>query len=390
MFAKRTNWNRQKNRLALELEAARGEGKRILDLSVSNPTRCGFALDVEGILNALADRGALDYDPCPSGLQSARQVVAAYYADRGERVSPDDILMTASTSEAYSFIFRAICNPGDEILLPAPSYPLFDFLAAIQDVRVERYSLLYDHGWQTDFHSLERNINARTKALVAVHPNNPTGHFAKVAEIDRLDALAAGHGLAIVADEVFWDFHFSKKPPPSFGRDRQSLRFTLSGLSKICGLPQMKLAWILVHGPRPLKKEAMERLEIIADTYLSVSAPVQNALSRLLAMRGTFQGQVMNRVRRNLAELDLQLKDNPACARLEWEGGWYAVLRVPATRSDEDLAVELLRSKGVYVHPGHFYDFAEEGRLVASLIPPEKVFAEAMRALFGMVGELSQ
>lgn len=381
MFATRTNWSREKNSLALALEDARRTGKRVLDLTTSNPTRCGLNSDAEEVLRALADPRALAYDPDPLGLESARQAVSGYYSSHSLAVSPDDILLTAGTSEAYSYLFRALCNPGDEILVPAPSYPLFDFLATIQDVRVERYPLLYDHGWQIDFHSLRQRLNAKSKAILVVNPNNPTGHFAKPSEIAQLSEIAAQNNLALISDEVFWDFRFGAESPPSFVSNSAALTFTLSGLSKICGLPQMKLAWIVLQGPKALKNEALERLEIIADTYLSVGAPVQYALPKFLEQRHAFQSQLMQRVRRNLAELDRQLPAHPACSRLRFEGGWYAVVRVPATRSDEDLAIELVQSSGVYLHPGHFYDFSGEGNLVVSLIAPEAEFAQGIAAL---------
>lgn len=390
MFASRTDWNREKNPLALALEEARRAGGTVLDLSASNPTRCGLPFDSGAILRALSGPGVLAYDPDSRGLPSARRAIADYYAARGEDLSTDEIILTASTSEAYSFLFRALCDPAAEILVPAPSYPLFDFLAAIQDVQVVRYPLLYDHGWQIDFYTLARLITPDTRAIVVVHPNNPTGHFAKSGEIQQLNRLAARHNLALIADEVFWDFHLGRQPPASFAGNREALTFTLSGISKICGLPQMKAAWIIAQGPEELKTEALERLEIIADTYLSVGTPVQCALPQFLAMRDEFQGLLFARVRRNLAELDRSLQNAHSISRLELEGGWYAVLRVPATRTDEDLAIELLRATGVYLHPGHFYDFAGEGNLVVSLIPPEEEFAEAIRAVVSLIEARSE
>lgn len=384
MFASRTNWDRQKNSLALALEEVRSSGKRLLDLTASNPAKCGFKRDAREILDALSDPRALEYDPDPRGLEPARQAVAEYYRARGEIIPPDDILLTASTSEAYSFLLRALCDPGDEILVPAPGYPLLDFLASIEDVRIERYPLIYDQGWQFDFHALEQKISARTRAIIVVHPNNPTGHYSKPDEILHLNRLASNRSLALIADEVFWDFYFAKDPPPSFVGNDRALTFTLSGISKICGLPQMKAAWIAASGPRALLEEAQERLGIIADTYLSVGAPVQCALPRFLGLRHAFQRQLLDRVRRNLAQLDRALGSRSAFSRLAVEGGWYAVLRVPAIRADEDLAIDLLRSKGVYLHPGHLYDFAGEGNLVISLIVSEEDFAEGIRAVLSL------
>jgi len=274
-----------------------------------------------------------------------------------------------------------LCDPGDELLIPSPSYPLFDFLAEIQDVRLARYSLIYDHGWQIDFHALGQGITPRTRGIIVVHPNNPTGHFAKHAEIAKLNSICSARELAIIADEVFLDFPLDENRPASFAANHGAPTFTLSGLSKICGLPQMKAAWLIAGGPQQWKSEAHGRLEVIADTYLSVNAPVQLAIPRFLEQRHAFLKQVISRVRRNLAELDRQLAEQSACSRLALEGGWCAVLRVPATRSDEDLAIELVTAQGVSAHPGHFYEFPAHGYLVVSLITPERTFAEGTRRL---------
>jgi aspartate/methionine/tyrosine aminotransferase len=368
------------NRLSQALAAHRAAGKPLLDLTVSNPTECGFEYDRSAILNALGNPAALSYEPDPRGLESARRAVAGYYADRKEDVSAGDIFLTTSTSEAYSYVFRTLCDPGDEVLIPLPSYPLFDFLADIQDVSLVRYPLLYDHGWQIDFHALEQAITPRTRGVIVVHPNNPTGHFAKSAEIAKLNSICSAREMAIIADEVFLDFALDGSRVASFAANRGAPTFTLSGLSKISGLPQMKAAWLIVGGPQQWKGEAVARLEVIADTYLSVNVPVQLAIPRFLEHRHDFQKQVISRVRRNLAELDRQLGEQRAGARLTVEGGWCVVLRVPATRSDEDLAIELLTSQGVSVHPGHFYEFPE-GYLVLSLITPEQTFAEGTNRL---------
>ena len=377
-FSQRTNWNLASNRLSAALAEHRAAGKPLIDLTVSNPTECGFVYDQSAILEALRNPGALKYEPVARGLASARSAVAEYYADHGARVSIDDIFLTTSTSEAYSYVFRLLCNPGDELLIPAPSYPLFDFLADIQDVKLVRYPLLYDHGWQTDFHALERAITPRTRGLIVVHPNNPTGHFVKRAETEKLNAICSAHHLSIIADEVFLDFSLNAERPSTFAGNQEALTFTMSGLSKICGLPQMKAAWLVVSGPQKPKGEALARLEVIADTYLSMNAPVQLAMPAFLASGRSFQSQLFSRIQRNLAELDRQLAAQKVCSRLAVEGGWYAVLRVPATRSDEDLALALLDDKGVYVHPGHFLDFTQDGYLVVSLISPETDFSQGL------------
>jgi alanine-synthesizing transaminase len=381
MFAKRTNWNLAPNRLSLALAAHRTAGKPLLDLTVSNPTECGFEYDRSAILNALSNPAALSYEPNPRGLEGARRAVAGYYADRDDSVSVEDIFLTTSTSEAYSYVFRTLCDPGDELLIPSPSYPLFDFLAEIQDVRLVRYPLLYDHGWQIDFRAMEQAITPRTRGVIVVHPNNPTGNYVKSAEMTKLNAICSAREIPIIADEVFLDFTLDQNRPASFAANRGAPTFTLSGLSKICGLPQMKAAWLIASGPQQWKSEALARLEVIADTFLSVNAPVQLAIPSFLEQRHTFQQQVLSRVRQNLTELDRQLAVQKAASRLKVEGAWCAVLRVPAMRSDEDLAIELLKTKAVSVHPGHFYEFPSEGYLVVSLITPEQTFAEGVSGL---------
>jgi len=385
MFAKRTNWNLAPNRLSVALAAHRAAGKPLLDLTISNPTECGFQYDGSAILQALSNPAALCYEPNPRGLESARRAVVGYYAERNDVVPIEDIFLTTSTSEAYSYVFRTLCNPGDELLIPSPSYPLFDFLAEIQDVNLVRYPLLYDHGWQIDFHALEQAITSRTRGVIVVHPNNPTGHFTKPAEMAKLNSICAAREMAIIADEVFLDFSLENKRLASFAANRSALTFTMSGLSKISGLPQMKAAWLIVSGPQPWKSEALARLEVIADTYLSVNAPVQLAMPVFLAQRHAFQDQVMSRVRRNLAELDRGLAGQTKCTRLVVEGGWYAVLRVPATRSDEDLAIELLHTHGVYIHPGHFYDFRPDRFLIVSLLTPELQITEAVSEILAFL-----
>jgi alanine-synthesizing transaminase len=386
MFAKRTDWDLTPNRLGEALAAHRAAGKSLLDLAVSNPTECGFLYKDAEILRALSNPGALSYEPNPRGLESARRAVAAYYAERGESVAIEDIFLTTSTSEAYSYVFRMLCDPGDEVLIPSPSYPLFDFLAEIQDVKLVRYPLLYDHGWQMDFHALEQAITARTRGVIVVHPNNPTGHFTKASEMAKLNAMCSAGDMAVIADEVFLDFGLEENRAKSFVANSAALTLTLSGLSKISGLPQMKAAWLTVSGPRERKREALARLEVIADTYLSVNAPVQLAMPVFLDQRRTFQEQLLARVRQNLSELDRQLSRQKSWSRLAVEGGWYAVLRVPAIRSDEELALELLKSSGVNIHPGHFYDFSSEGFLVLSLITPAEIFARGVAGTLQLLG----
>ena len=380
MFSDRTNWNLAPNRLSEALARHRANDKPLIDLTASNPTECGFIYDSDSILRALSNPSALSYDPDPRGLESARRAIAAYYDARGDSIAVENIFLATSTSEAYSFAFRLLCNPGDELLIPAPSYPMFDFLAGIHDLKLIRYPLLYDHGWQIDFHALQQAITSRTRGVIVVNPNNPTGHYAKAAAIEHLNEICSARQLAIIADEVFLDFTLSEKSPHSFAANRAALTFTMSGLSKIAGLPQMKVAWLIASGPQPGKSQALARLEVIADTFLSMNAPVQLATPVFLEQRHSFQQQLTARVRANLVVLDRHLAAQKPCSRLKVEGGWYAVLRVPATRSDENLAIELLEHRGVYVHPGHFYDFPGEGYLVVSLITPEKNFAQGIES----------
>jgi aspartate/methionine/tyrosine aminotransferase len=321
-------------------------------------------------------------------METARQAVAAYYRAHRENIAPQDIILTTSTSEAYSFVFRTLCNPADEILVPEPSYPLFTFLADIHDVNIARYPLIYEHGWQIDFPALEKAVTSHTRGLIVVHPNNPTGHFCKPAEVERLNQICSARGLAIIADEVFFDFIINDHLLTSFVSNSGALTFTMSGLSKISGLPQMKMAWLVTSGPAQLKSQALERLEVIADTFLSMNTPVQQATPAFLEQRHRFQEQCKARVLRNLTELDRQLAAQTVCKRLAVEGGWYVVIRVPALRSDEDLAIELLTTKNVYAHPGHFYDFPTEGYLVMSLITPERDFSEGMQRLLSVFFEV--
>jgi aspartate/methionine/tyrosine aminotransferase len=393
MFSKRTEWPLARNRLSRALEARRRAGRSILDLTESNPTRCGFEYDRGKILGALSDPRSLTYSPDPRGLASARRAVADYYAERDVCVSPEQVFLTTSTSEAYAYVFRLLADPGDNVLVPAPSYPLFEFLGGLNDLELAAYPLLYDQGWQVDLQALNERIGARTRAILLVHPNNPTGSFVSRRELDFLADRCSERGLALVADEVFSDYAFApgRVKDPGLSRvtthadERRALTFTLSGLSKVSALPQMKLAWIIVSGPAELLERAMERMEVIADTYLSTSAPLALALPSLLESRRELQPQILERVRWNLSWLDNQFDAASKLSRLTTEGGWYVVLKVPSIKSDEDWAVELVSEEGVFLHPGHFFDFATEGFLVASLVPSADVFEEGMRRVFDRV-----
>jgi alanine-synthesizing transaminase len=389
VFAQRTNWNLSQNRLSSAMSAIEASGATVLDLTASNPTTVGIEYPQEEILKALSQPNSLTYEPAAQGMAAAREAVASYYADIGILISREDVVLTVSTSEAYSYIFRLLCDPGDEVLVPAPSYPLFEFLAEIQDVRLVPYELVYDHGWQIEFESLRQGISKRTRAIMVVHPNNPTGHYSKQWEMDCLNAICRHHELAIVADEVFLDYSLDGAVRPSFASNRGALTFTLSGLSKISGLPQMKCAWMVVSGPDALARDADARLEVIADTYLSPNAPVQWALPILLDLRHRIQRQLSTRVLQNLRTLDQLLEAQTGCKRLAVEGGWYAVLRVPVTRTDEELAIELLTTKHVMVHPGHFFNFPSDGYLVVSLITKPDEFREGIGRMLELFTEPS-
>jgi len=391
-FARRTCWNLATNRYSEALEAHRRAGRELLDLAASNPTNIGLHYREGELLRALTNREALRYDPQPKGLLAAREAIAAYYAEHAAKISPDDLILTTSTSEAYSFLFRLLCDPGDAVLVPTPSYPLFDFLADIQDVKLFPYELVYDHGWQIEVMSLFNAVDraqaagARCRAVLAVNPNNPTGSYLKPREQELLNNVCAENEMAIIADEVFLDYSLAARSPLTFASNDDTLTFTLSGLSKIAGLPQMKVAWIAASGPPALKQDALARLDVIADTYLSMNAPLQLALPAMLDERETIQPQLLERVRTNLAELDSQLSGQKLCQRLEVEGGWYAILRVPARGSDEDLAIALLEQENVLIQPGHFYDFAADGHLVVSLITPNLEFSDGIKRLLAFVG----
>jgi alanine-synthesizing transaminase len=386
-FSRRTDWNTEENDLARAHGERIAAGLPVADLTVSNPTRCGFRYDRD-LLASLADERVLDYDPQPKGLAAAREAVCGYYAQHGARVDPEQIVLTTSTSEAYSFLFRLLCDPGSEVLVPQPSYPLFDFLADLDDVLVKPAPLVYDHGWQIDGQGIRRAISAETRAIVLVHPNNPTGHFTKRWEAQELAGLCREFDLSLIVDEVFLDYSFRDY---NFGAATQSFAsgldgvpvYVVSGLSKIAGLPQMKAAWIVATGPE--RVQAMSRLEVIADTFLSMNAPVQWALPAWLVGRTAIQTQIRVRVETNLAELDRQLSGHEAVRRLQVEGGWYAVLRIPALQPDEQTVRELL-DHGVWVHPGYFFGMEESGWLVLSLLGPVYEFSTGVTALFAYLG----
>ena len=388
----RTRWERTENPLSRALHERRARGGEILDLTVSNPTRVGIAYPEQTILRALASPEALRYEPSPFGAPFARQAVSDYYRDRGVPVPPDRIAMVASTSEAYSYLFRLLCDPGDEVLVPAPSYPLLELLAQIDDVVVRTYPLCYAGEWSVDLARLREAVTPRTRAILAVSPNNPTGSFLRPEEVRALVATAASAGAALVVDEVFADYALpGAEVVPFVPPSDTALVFCLNGLSKACGLPQLKIGWIRASGPPDLVAEALARLEIVADTFLSVNAPAQCALPTLLVDGMAVQRAIRARTAENLANLRAAIPAGAAFGPLHVEGGWVSVLRLPRTRSDEDWALHLLCDHGVLVQPGFFYDFDSEGHAVVSLLTPPDVLAEGMaRVAAAVAAEVSE
>jgi alanine-synthesizing transaminase len=385
-FSERTNWNLAENELTAAIRQRRASGRELFDLTLSNPTQCGFDYDADALLAPLHNPLALHYEPDPLGQTTAREAVARYYNDAGASVSPDRICLTTSTSEAYSFLFRLLCNPGDEVLVASPSYPLFDYIARLDDVQLREYPLLYDPnadrvsglGWSIDLHALHAAITSRTKAIILVHPNNPTGSFASQQERAELETLCAARGLALIVDEVFLDYAVAATEPSFATGGARCLTFVLSGISKVCGLPQMKASWIAACGPSSLVEKAMQRIEIIADTFLSMNAPVQHALPTWLETRHALQRQILDRTRANLTILDDHLRGT-SVQRLAMQAGWTAILRVPRTINGSEFVPAAL-DRGVLVQPGDFYGLGD-ARAVVSLLTPPEIWASGLRLL---------
>ncbi len=378
-FSSRSSVDLATNRIARALEALRASGAPLLDLTLSNPTHAGLAYDAEAIRQAIAAPGALHYEPASFGLPSAREAAARHLGVAAERV-----MLTASTSEAYAFLFKLFCDPGDDVLVPVPSYPLFEHLARLESVRLVPYRLAYDGAWHVDLASVRAARGARTRAVIVVSPNNPTGSYLKRDELAALGEL----GLPLVSDEVFASYALSARPDArrvgTVLEAPAGLVFAMGGLSKLAALPQMKLAWTAVGGEPSQVRDALARLEIIADAFLSVGAPVQHALPALLAASAATRGAIVARTRDNLAHLRRAVEGSPASV-LDVEGGWSATLRVPATRSEEDWVLALLEQAQVSVQPGHFFDFEREAYLVLSLLTPPDVFREGLSRLLAVV-----
>ena len=372
------------NALTRALETLRADGAVIVDLTESNPTRAGIPYP-RGLLDALADERATRYEPHPLGLPSAREAVAADQRRRGAKVDPAHVVLTASTSEAYGWLFKLLCNPGESVLVPCPSYPLFEHLARLEGIRAEPYALDYHGRWMIDSGALA-NAPDDTRALVVVSPNNPTGSYVKEDELWRLAAICRERRWALVADEVFADYALDAETPLTDLASRSEvLAFTLAGLSKTVGLPQVKLGWIVVGGPPADRAAALSGLELVADTYLSSAMPVQLATPELLRAGMSVRSAIQDRIRRNLRTLRAATCACPACEVLSVEGGWSAVVRVPSTRDEERLVVDLLERERILVYPGYFFNFPREAYLVVSLLPPASTFTDASARLLRFV-----
>jgi aspartate/methionine/tyrosine aminotransferase len=386
MFSSRLRQAAGRNRLAVALDRRRLDGDPIVDLTLSNPTRAGFAYPRE-MLAPLAHERSLRYEPEPFGLLSARQAVSDDFARRGLTVPADRTVLTASTSEAYSLLLKLLCDPGDAVLAPRPSYPLVEHLTDLDGVTLEHYRLEFHGRWELDLQDLrEKARSQRMRAIIMINPNNPTGSVVTDAELDAVASIAYENDLALISDEVFADYPVSGGIPASALRQSTALTFALGGLSKSAGLPQVKLGWIGVGGPAGPVHDALDRLETICDAYLSVSTPVQAAAAELLSAGAAVRTQIQERVRDNFAQLTALAAANPACAVLPVHAGWYAVVQVPAVESEDAIVLDLLDHCGVLVHPGYFFDFEREAFLVVSLLPETQVFTSAVQALFGRIG----
>ena len=381
MFSKRVSFNLHKNQLTLLLEEKRRSNVHIIDLTESNPTVAGFNYPEKALLTAISHKDSLIYSPSAKGLEATRNAISEYYSERGITVSAEDIVLTSSTSEAYSFLFKLLIDPGDQILIPRPSYPLFDFLARLECARTVRYPLHYQNGWYYDLETLESCLSQRTKAIVLVNPNNPTGSYIDQKEWEGLRDLCLARRVTMICDEVFVDYCISDALHPFDPASATDVpTFLLNGLSKTSGLPQMKLGWIIVQGPAKQRRERLEHLEIVADTFLSVSTPIQHAVPILLEIANGIRGQIQRRIRTNYGFL-LDSCSNTAVQCLITEGGWYASLRLPRIKSEEEWILHFLESADTLVYPGYFYDFAEEAYVVLSLLPNPNEFEEGVKRL---------
>ena len=389
MFARRTGWNLSPNRLSILLERQRAAGAALIDLTESNPTRCSLAFPTAGLLGALSRPESLAYDPDPRGDPRARAALSKWFRTRDVTIPPESLVLTSSTSEAYSFLFRLLADPGDRVLVPVPSYPLLDHLARINDVTLTPYPLSTEMDFALDIEAVSRAAGGGAKALIVVNPGNPTGRFLRRGELDALLEICGSRNLALISDEVFGDYAFvdnDERVMTVAGR-QQVLTFCLNGLSKMLALPQLKVGWITVSGPEPQASEALRRLELIADTYLSVNTPAQSSLPELLARREEIQKMVLDRLTRNRAYLMQETGGPGACRCLPVEGGWYAILEVPRIVSDEQWALDFLEKDRVIVHPGYFFDLPGERHVVVSLLPDLDSFRKGIDRLLERVDQ---
>jgi alanine-synthesizing transaminase len=378
MLSHRSKWNLTPNALSRLLETKKAKGVRILDLTESNPTRVGLDYDSKEILGALAQPEAMVYEPHPRGLRKARRAIADYYSDQGEIVDTDSLFLTSSTSEGYAILFKLLANPGDELLIPQPGYPLLAYLAGLECLYHVYYPLRYHdvRGWHIDLEILEAVISPKTRAIVLVNPNNPTGSYIKEHELEALNTICSKHGLALIVDEVFSDFTSRETPAQvrTAVNHLESLTFVLNGFSKMLGLPQLKLGWIVVGGSPDLRQQVQGRLEMITDLYLSVGTPVQHAAPRLLRQRQAIQKQMLSRIADNSQFLEEQFARAANGRVLIREGGWYGVIEIADHLSDEQRVVQLLDQDNTLAHPGYFHEFHKEGFLVVSLLTPVETF----------------
>lgn len=389
-FSQRTGWSLASNQLMSTLDELRRQKQPIIDLTESNPTRCGFSYPGKKILNWLSIPENMKYDPSPKGGLRAREAIKRYYEGKGITVSADQIFLTASTSEGYSNLFRLLTDPGDHVLFPSPSYPLFEFLVDLNDIQMDSYRLVYQHGWAIDFNSLKNTIGGKTRAIIMVSPNNPTGSFLKQHDIDQLNSICKKYDLPLICDEVFSDYIFDHSQKYlSLAGNQENLTFVLGGLSKTLALPQMKLSWIVINGPPGLVEQAMDRLEIISDTFLSVNTPVQNSLGNWLALKNDIQANLKSRLEHNLSFLTSELKEHLGCGMLKNEAGWYAIVKIPTLFTEEQWVLKFLREDHVFTHPGYFFNFEDEAYIVLSLLPEEKYFQEGVRRVLKRIESAS-
>jgi alanine-synthesizing transaminase len=385
MFSDRFNWELSLNALSLMLQDKRSRGETIFDLTQSNPTQAGFEYDADGILAALSQTEAMIYEPDPRGLIKARRAIAQYYHGRGEAIDVDAVFLTASTSEAYAMIFKLLGNPGDEVLVPRPGYPLISYLARFESLQPFSYPLRYDDakGWSIDLDVLQALITSRCRAIIAVNPNNPTGNYLKQQELAALDQICRRNRLALIVDEVFSDYHGAGAPQEvlTVVNRTQALAFALNGFSKMLGLPQVKMGWIVCGGDPDLARAAQSRLENLLDFYLSVATPPQHAAARLLGGRQKIQRQILARIAANSRFLDEQIARTANCRVLVREGGWYAIIEIFDALSDENRVLQLLERDHTLVHPGYLYEFHKEGIVVVSLLTPVETFRAGIHNL---------